>query len=358
MKDSVTPRRPSIPALTSLRFFAALLVVIFHYNLTRTLFPAFIANHGYDAVTFFFVLSGFILTYVYGVPLGGALNVSVRRFMIARLLKICPTYYLAILIVALLFAIAGTLNQLASIQTGLVLSMVQSWIPQFSLSLNPPAWSLSNEMVFYLLFPAIWSTTRHLSATSALAMAGAIVLSTTVLRGVLSDGDEAWQNFRAYFPLLNLPQFMWGMALGFMYLTVPRSGRAHCGFFLAGLGVLCSAFLVQSAFGWIPDSATLCVAFGSIIFGAAGMSGLLLKLLSTRCLIILGESSYAIYILHFPIWLWWNHYTRLVYQLDWPPEIEFALYLSIVVSASVAALVWLERPITQMVRLKQPASNP
>lgn len=49
---------PSIPTLTSLRFFAAMLVVIFHYNIGKNLiFLVGVSSFGYEAVTFFFVLS-------------------------------------------------------------------------------------------------------------------------------------------------------------------------------------------------------------------------------------------------------------------------------------------------------------
>ena len=94
--------RPIIPPLTSLRFFAALLVVVFHYNLAHPLFPVSIANFGYEAVTFFFVLSGFILTYTHGIPDAG-LNIPWRTFLIARLVRLCPAYYLAIIAILLLF---------------------------------------------------------------------------------------------------------------------------------------------------------------------------------------------------------------------------------------------------------------
>jgi peptidoglycan/LPS O-acetylase OafA/YrhL len=56
-------KRRNLPPLTSLRFFAASGVVIFHYNLTSPIFPSGLAGFGYEAVTFFFVLSGFILAY-------------------------------------------------------------------------------------------------------------------------------------------------------------------------------------------------------------------------------------------------------------------------------------------------------
>lgn len=72
--------RPDIPVLTSLRFFAALVVVLFHYRLGRIAPPFAVGGFGYDAVIFFFVLSGFILVYAHGQP-GGQLSVSRRAFL-------------------------------------------------------------------------------------------------------------------------------------------------------------------------------------------------------------------------------------------------------------------------------------
>jgi len=89
--------RPSIPALTSLRFFAALVVVLNHYDARQALLPFAIFDRGYEAVTFFFVLSGFILTYVHCTgPDLRQLNISSRVFMVARAARILPAYYLAL----------------------------------------------------------------------------------------------------------------------------------------------------------------------------------------------------------------------------------------------------------------------
>jgi peptidoglycan/LPS O-acetylase OafA/YrhL len=347
---TVRAMRPNIPPLTSLRFFAALVVVIFHYNVTRAGFPAFIADHGYEAVTFFFVLSGFILAYAHGVPCA-ALNIRRRDFFAARFVRICPAYYVAIFLIVLLFMVAGILTRISPWPTALVLSMVQSWTPQFALSLNPPAWSLSNEMFFYLLFPTLWSTTRYLSPVSSLVISVAMVLAVALVRIILMPaGDETWNSFRSYFPLLNLPQFILGVAIGYTFLVTPLGERVHARFFFAGLGALGSMVLLESELGWVADSATLCAVFGSIIFGAAGIKGFTQKVLSSPSFVFLGESSYAIYILHFPVWLWWNHYTRIVYQLDWPSSAQFLVYLSLVILVSITVLIFIERPARRTIR--------
>jgi peptidoglycan/LPS O-acetylase OafA/YrhL len=341
--------RPSIPPLTSLRFFAALVVVVFHYNITRAVFTPFVADFGYEAVTFFFILSGFILAYAHGIP-RAALNVRSRDFFAARLVRICPAYYVAISLVVLLFMVAGILAKVSPLSTALVLSMLQSWTPQFALSLNPPAWSLSNEMFFYLLFPALWNTTRHLGPRSSLVISAILVLAAALIRNCLPTGVETWTSFRLYFPLLNLPQFVLGMAIGYTFLVASFNRHTYTSFFIAGLAALCLIVLIEYWLGWVANSAILCVVFSLIIFGAAGVTGFMKKILSFPPLILLGEASYSIYILHFPIWLWWNHYTRIVYHLDWPSSVEFGVYLSMVIFVSIAVLVFIERPARRAVR--------
>ena len=200
-------KRPNIPSLTSLRFFAASGVVIFHYTLTNPIFPNLIANFGYEAVTFFFVLSGFILAYVHGIPNAG-MNVTTKDFLVARFARIWPVYGFALAMVLLLFFIAGILKPDLAMPAALVVSMVQSWIPPYALALNPPAWSLSNEVSFYILFPVIWSLTRRLTAASFLILSVAFVVSIALLKGFCFEGPgAAWNNFWMYFPVLNLPQF-------------------------------------------------------------------------------------------------------------------------------------------------------
>jgi peptidoglycan/LPS O-acetylase OafA/YrhL len=211
--------RPNLPGLTSLRFFAAMVVVAFQYNLSHPISGILAGDFGYQAVTFFFVLTGFILVYAHGVT-GGELNISWEQFITARLVRIGPSYYLAIGVAVSLFAIAGVLDRLTVLSTGSVVTMLQSWIPPFALALNPPAWSLFNEVFFYLIFLVLWSTTRHLSVIASLSAAAVLVAAAALLRRNISSA-EIWNSFRLYFPLFNLPQFVLGMAIGYAFLNAP-----------------------------------------------------------------------------------------------------------------------------------------
>ena len=138
-------RRPNIPALTTLRFFAALLVVIFHYNLTAPIFPFALAHFGYQAVTFFFILSGFILTYTHGTSVG--LNVSLREFFAARIAQISPAYYLALILALPFFVRSGQLSS-----APFVLSMTSSLDRGVRVSMERPCLvTFQRDVLLYLL---------------------------------------------------------------------------------------------------------------------------------------------------------------------------------------------------------------
>src|SRR5437762_8695399 len=143
---SVTrPVRPKLPALTTLRFFAALHVVLFHMHVIGILsggpwwYQNF-ASIGYIGVNLFFVLSGFILVYTYASP---ALNV--RRFWQARFARIYPAYIVSLLASAPFFFFAvRTLNlpffawskQHLVTACVLTVSLLQSWVPSAALTWN------------------------------------------------------------------------------------------------------------------------------------------------------------------------------------------------------------------------------
>lgn len=330
--------RPNIAALTSSRFIAALAVVIFHYDKNQQLFPMGVCTFGYGAVTFFFILSGFILTYTHGTP--GGLNVSIRRFTQSRLLKILPAYYLA-LIIALPFLLSALHR--GAVDWGLLLvpALLQSWFPPAALYWNIPAWSLSNEIFFYALFPAIWWAFRRASPITLIASTFGMILAVDVLRAALPT-TEYWFNFSAYFPLFTLPQFMLGVAMGRLYLlrgAMPQSNAV----FITTSAALCIIVALQ-----MTNSAVLSLVFGLMIYAMADLKGYALNVMSVRPLVALGNASYALYILHVPVWLWWDRIARVMLHLDWPAGLDFAAYLFVAVGLSIAVTSYLERPIMRM----------
>ena len=141
--------RKELRALTSLRFFAVAMIVFFH---SRDLFG--ISKQLVDSVpraqamSFFFVLSGFILVYVY--PSLDTFS-DIRRFWVARFARLWPVHFAAFLLLVVL------LHKGLSLSALLNLAMINSWIPfiPYYMSYNWVSWAIATEFAFYLLFPLL-----------------------------------------------------------------------------------------------------------------------------------------------------------------------------------------------------------
>jgi peptidoglycan/LPS O-acetylase OafA/YrhL len=145
-----------INSLTSYRFLIAFVVFLFHemvlfnWHSGYKVFDDFILN-GATFMTGFFVLSGFIMTYVYD-NTDFKNNLNIYNFYIKRAAKIYPTYILATIVFFILYHNHST-NQWARIGLN-DLTMTQALYPSmFFLGINGGTWSLSVEMCLYFLFP-------------------------------------------------------------------------------------------------------------------------------------------------------------------------------------------------------------
>jgi peptidoglycan/LPS O-acetylase OafA/YrhL len=150
--------RPAISALTSVRFFAALYVAIFHWAKMNRHggWPTPIRNAaftGYIGVPMFFVLSGFILSYNYA-PDERRPNIDRRGFWAARFARIYPVYLLGLVIAFPFFlkdlSKAALLNVAhVSLIGGTATTLTQAWSPATACKWNCPGWTLSVEAFFY-----------------------------------------------------------------------------------------------------------------------------------------------------------------------------------------------------------------
>src|SRR5947209_15296669 len=176
MVASTPARRPArLDALTGLRFWFAFLVVV-HHSLQHwfgsQIYP--VADFGYIGVDFFFVLSGFVLTWSWR-P-----DVSARRFWWNRVARIWPlhltTMVIALVLVADQVSRPGVLGTLAN------LVLLQAWVPDQHVyfGYNAVAWSLSCEVFFYLSFPVLARAISRLSARARLGLVAVVVLALTI----------------------------------------------------------------------------------------------------------------------------------------------------------------------------------
>ena len=361
-------QRPALPALTGLRFVAAVQVVLFH---TRSAAPGLQRSSfldpfggGYSGVSLFFVLSGFILAYNYLTPDGTGVR-SVRAFLVARVARIYAVYALGVVIgIPALVAeasrhggvMANARFLLAVIAANLTL--VQAWIPDYACRLNCPGWSLSVEAFFYLLFPLLgwWLSRRRAIALLAIAVAclafayGAAFLYMSVdpdKLGTLTTASYAtWLSVMKFNPAIRLPEFALGIALGMLYLRAPQAmGKRAATVSLVAFSIACVGLAAHERLPYLlVHNGLLAPVYCVLIFALAAGQGPLARLLSTRPLKRLGEASFALYLLHVPLIGYCARLFALggITQNDsWPWAL---MYLVACQVTALAVLHWIEEP--------------
>ncbi|MEU0007914.1 acyltransferase [Streptomyces sp. NPDC006314] len=285
---------PSLPSLTGLRWMAALLVFGLHVNNfgyfggTGGRLMSWGFGAGATGVSFFFVLSGFVLTWS-ARPGDRALAFWRRR--VARIFPV----HLVTLAVALLMAHTlarqprPTLKQ--AVANGLLL---HSWWHPWWQTLNPVSWSLVCEAFFYAAFPLLILLLRRLGARGSTAL-GALS-AAVVLVLAWSDAHHWWTYTLYSFPAARLPEFVLGAVTARLVLL----GRWRGPGLEASLALaLIGYFLVPQVTPGYP--ATMCTIIGfTLLIPAAAVADLngLPSLWRHRRLVRLGELSFAFYMIH------------------------------------------------------------
>lgn len=369
-----------LPSLTSLRFLLALWVIVFHQSYPWGFgifgrdhlldFPPatplaiwHILNTGYVAVSVFFILSGFILAYNYSLLETWTVAQFVR-YLVARVARIYPVYCLGLFAMApfmlyLLFKFHNIQGLKQALQDLLInLALVQSWHPLKATSWNFPAWSLSDEAFFYCLFPWVGVLIWRLSIPRSIA--AALLLWTAAMIAPLAAGQHAktdgfWSPLVQYNPLLRLPDFCIGIALGRIYSEIVGQKRwlAGRGYYLYGLGIILEVFALSYGYA-LPHLYLMNGLFTPIhslvILGLALGGGPLVSLLSARPLIFLGNASYAMYILQVPVFLWINYVAYRFFSARLGGLMDLLLYVAILCGVSGIVFQFFEQPANRYLR--------
>ena len=298
--------RPHIHAHTALRGVAALVVVGYHLRFgAEMLLPAEEATRlferGYLFVDFFFLLSGFVLCYVYE-PRGLPTPRAVLRFYRARIARVWPLHVLTLLVLVG-FALATLLYERVTASPGSAyraawdalpfqLTLTHAWGMLPAARWNVPSWSISAEAFAYLLFPALlWAQRR---ASAAFAVLGVLAAAAFYARIAVTTGDLDITVGTAL--LRCLAGFVLGMALyQLRALADALPGRAVSALQLAGVAMV--LLLIER----VGNDVALLPPFAALVLLTASDRGLLSRLLRPRWLQRLGEWSYAIYLTHVPI---------------------------------------------------------
>jgi peptidoglycan/LPS O-acetylase OafA/YrhL len=273
-----------LPSLTSLRFFAAALVVLVHLQVVWP--TATILQRGDVGVSFFYILSGFILTWVARPPL--ALGSYYRR----RFARIYPVHIFTWISAVIIYPLLGKSDS----AIGLIFSLflIQAWVPTSSVAFaaNGVAWSLSVEVLFYVLFPfAIRVLTRCRTRMISVVCVVALIANFSIA------GLSPRLGLIYIFPPSRLPEFTIGICLS---LLIKRGWRLAIPFSVTAAASLISVAIVFtplipdrwsfSAITLLPFALLIVTAAQADIDGSAAARG--------AALIKLGEWSFALFMTH------------------------------------------------------------
>jgi len=306
-------RKGELSSLTGIRFYAALLVYVYHVVLTipgvNALSGSSLFSNAADVgVSFFFVLSGFILTYNYAdVFRDGISAANYTRFVWDRLTKIYPVHFLTLLLV-LPIAIFSPHLPLDWRAVPLHLLLLQcfwpSSTPAFSGYLNVPSWSISCEWFFYLLAPVVMFFAlgnRRRWVPVVVAIGYACGLGLLLWHG---RSDEARLYFVSRFAPSRFVEFLVGVFSARVFLTssgqklAGGSGLAQA----TGLGLIVAGAVARPYAAW-PLWGGLLYVPGAVllILGLAYGRGSFVAHLSRPGLSRLGVASFSLYLIHAPL---------------------------------------------------------
>jgi peptidoglycan/LPS O-acetylase OafA/YrhL len=310
-----TAGRPSIEALTGLRWFAALAVCLSH-NVPGGKTPLVVAtffSSGYMGVTIFFVLSGFVMTVTYVEAMPGPKFGNKWNYAVARVARVVPLYLLVLFVVIL-----WNFNPAPRSVIWWHVLAIQAWSGNLGVaySWNGPGWSVGVETFLYAMFPLLILLSRGLTSTRrvvVLALLVVAVMATLLILFHLGGNDQLprWHPASAHrwlyrSPLMRLGDFLLGICCALIYarerhrVSLVRAAP----FVAAAMSMLILVLMAVPQLSLTAPSYDLAYALpGALLILGLALSpdrGIA-RLLGSVALVALGEASYAFYLVHVPV---------------------------------------------------------
>jgi peptidoglycan/LPS O-acetylase OafA/YrhL len=352
-------RLPGFPQLTTLRFLAAMLVLGSHLGflaqhaqpVVRDLYDCFLSR-GYIGVSFFYVLSGFVLGHAYERRLRDR-TISRAHYFSLRIARIFPLHW--IVTAPLLFWVLLKGHEPTPSTVILNLSLLQTWVADISVyfSLNGPSWSISNEIFFSLLLP--WLVLIPTPSLKRLLIVGAGLVALLAIAVQTPAGLQVFpvrihQFLFEINPVVRTLEFAVGLLMLRLYRENGSTWKASTAAELVALATW-PAMMLGLSFSGLPSAFHQLLTLplmATLIYVMARGGGQISRLLSRRWLVLLGDASFALYLTHLLI----VNFTEVVAgKLGYPPGLLVATGLAIFcVLFSVLVHCVLERPLHYYLR--------
>ncbi len=358
-------RKPALPALSGIRTVLAILILFFHFTPPHLDFLHPIIDNSFIFVGTFFLISGFILTYNYD---DRATTLRKRDFWLARFARLYPTYIFVLLLSTPLLFAEWQARPHPEFWAGLLVTplLLQGWSPSLATFWNTVAWTLSADLLLYLLFPYIlraWAT-RGVSLNTPARLAG--VMLALWLIGLsphayyhFANPDHlsapadrftgtVWMRVLKYTPAAYLCTFLVGLALAKFHALIRLSSRQRFVLCAASLTVILTFFYLGAPH--VPyviiHGALLLPFFCLLLLGLTGPNPVA-AIFASRPLVLLGEATFALYLLHFNLF-------ELIHDHHWPERLHLVAldpwisYLFIIALA-YATVRFVEKPAQRLI---------
>ncbi len=312
--------RPDIKPLTSLRFLAAIVVILAHGRESFTCWRGVSEASTFgQAVTFFFVLSGFILTHVY-------YDLKYQReelktFFQARVARIWPAHVLSLLL------LVGLIPEVFKVRAGdwprflENFFLVQAWVPSWRefFSYNASSWSISCEFFFYIVFPVLLLGLKK-RWYLPLLVTGCIVAALVTYGNCahlpeFSATELSNQGITYIHPFSRVFDFCVGMLTARLWrdrfcklnLSVPLASALEA----TALSLVCLIYMFSNPLRyllepwlgpagayWLQNSGPSLLGFAFLVTVFAMDRGIFSRILNHPAAVLLGDLSFPIYMLH------------------------------------------------------------
>lgn len=341
-----------INALTSLRLIFAMMVFGAHCYVIDDFFSTHFFKEGFVGVSFFFVLSGFIIAYNYQHKQEE--NKTDRKtFWVARFARVYPLHWLTLFVAAVLgnYVVAsGGMDWLAHFFASLTLT--NAYIPKadYFFSFNSPSWSLCCEQLFYFCFPFLIPLAKSYRRLlyMFLAMAAAVVV------GMYLTPPEEIKGYWYVNPITRFPDFILGMLLFRLYEHLKnRNITAWQGNIMeiVSVAVFMAFYLYASdipkvyrysCYYWLPVA--------MVIISFALQKGIISRLLNNRLMVTGGEISYSFYLIHLFILLSYAEWQKTAaLRIEWYYSVP--VLFAVVILLSLLSYCYFEKPMNKKIKL-------
>ena len=358
----VKAKKEHLPALSGLRAFSAMNIVFYHFCNPQWFGPLSpIVESGYTSVSFFLLLSGFVLAYNYSDRAQKG-QLKTKNFWIARISRLYPIYLVALVVSLGMLMEEWHARSHAQFAWGVILTpfMLQGWSPSLSTFWNTPAWTMCTEAFFYLIFPLVilWRRPKHLGRLCAILLGLWLLgmVAPSLYMGFHPDGvlhpdrytDGFWIRALKFTPPPHVPSFLFGIVLADVDSLIPRGARKR--FLLGALGMAGTVAVLYFGnhlpFPMMHDGLMMPL-FGMAVLGLAGHN-VIARFFGLAPLVAVGQASYCLYILHFNLWntIHDHHLVARLGLSQFDPWLSYGL----LVTLALLAMKWIERPAQRWIR--------